>query len=230
MKAILASLASLLLVMPMFAAEHDRADNIKRIHESAMVLHEILNAGDKTIPEDLLSRAQCVGIVPNLKRVGFVVGAKYGKGIVTCRVNEGRGWSAPSTILVEGGSIGLQIGAGETDVVFIVTHRSGMDKLMADKFTIGADAAAMAGPVGRSTSADTDVLMKAEILSYSRAHGVFAGVSLQGATLSPDHDDNRILYGPGVTQREILTGRVRPPRAADALFTELNRYAPFKKG
>lgn len=227
MKAIL---ASLLLVIPLVAATQERTEDVKRIHESAMVLSEIMHAGDKGIPEDLLRRAQCVGVVPNLKRAGFVVGAKYGKGVLTCRVPESEGWSAPSTIRIEGGSIGFQIGAGETDVVFIVMNGSGMNKLMGDKFTIGGDASAMAGPVGRSAEANTDALMKAEILSYSRSHGVFAGVSLEGATLRPDNDDNHAMYGPDVTQREILHGRVHPPHSAAALYAELNRYAPFKKG
>lgn len=227
MKAIL---VSLLVTIPLFAQEHERAQDVKRIHESAAVLSEIMNAGDKGIPQDLLRHAQCVGIVPNLKRAGFIVGAKYGVGVLTCRGEEARGWSAPASIRIEGGSIGFQIGAGETDVVFIVMNHSGMEKLMSDKFTIGGDASAMAGPVGRSTSADTDATMKAEILSYSRSHGVFAGVSLQGATLRPDNDDNHAMYGPDVTQREILSGRVRPTHSASELYTELNRYAPFKKG
>jgi lipid-binding SYLF domain-containing protein len=201
----------------------------KRISESASVLNEVMNAKDKGIPEDLLEKAQCVGIVPNLKRAGFVIGAKYGKGIVVCREPNG-GWSAPSTIRIEGGSIGLQIGAGETDVVFIVMNKRGMDKLMEDKFTIGADVSAMAGPVGRSAEANTDAQLHAEILSYSRSRGVFAGVSLEGATLRPDNEDNRKLYGREVSQRQILTGNVRPPASAEALYAELNRYAPVKKG
>ena len=198
----------------------------KRISESATVLNEIMSANDKSIPEDLLEKAQCVGIIPNLKRAGFIVGGKYGKGIVVCRA--AGGWSAPSMVRVEGGSVGLQIGAGETDVVFIVMNQRGMDKLMKDKFTIGADASAMAGPVGRSSEARTDAMMHAEILSYSRSRGVFAGISLEGATLRPDADDNREAYGRAVTQEEVLHGRVKPPAGSDALYAELNRYAPSK--
>jgi lipid-binding SYLF domain-containing protein len=205
-------------------------DVTKRIHESGTVLSEILGAGDKSIPEDLLRHAQCVGIIPNLKRAGFIVGAKYGKGVVTCRTKGRGGWSAPSAVRIEGGSIGLQIGAGETDVVFIVMNESGVNQLMKDKFTIGGDATAMGGPVGRSAQAGTDVAMRAEILSYSRSRGVFAGVSLEGATLRPDRDDNQLLYGHPLTQREILYGSVRPPASASEIYTELNRYAPFKKG
>lgn len=201
----------------------------KRIRESGMVLSEIMNAGDRAIPDDLLHKAQCVGIVPNLKRAGFIVGAKYGKGVITCRTHEGAGWSGPSEIRIEGGSIGLQIGLGETDLIFIVMNRSGAEKLMKDKFTVGGDASAMAGPVGRSTTAATDAMMHAEILSWSRSRGIFAGVSLEGATMWPDHDDNAKLYGRSVTQREILNGQVAPPAVAQPLYDELNRWAQYRK-
>jgi lipid-binding SYLF domain-containing protein len=227
-------LVGVLLVAPGFvstalAADDGPREADKRIHESALVLSEIMSAGDKAIPDDLLHRAQCVGIVPNLKRAGFIVGAKYGKGVVTCRTRDGAGWSGPATVRIEGGSIGFQIGAGETDVVFVVMNRGGEEKLMNDKFTIGGDASAMAGPVGRSTTAETDAMMKAEILSWSRSRGIFAGVSLEGATLRPDNDDNAKVYGHPVSQREILGGRIEAPRAATQLFDELNRWAPFKK-
>lgn len=199
----------------------------KRVAASAEVLSEILHAKDRGIPEDLLRKAECVGIVPSLKRAGFIVGAKYGKGVVVCRTDHG--WSGPATIRIEGGSFGLQIGAGETDLVFIVMNHHGVEDLMKDKFTLGGDASAMAGPVGRSGEAQTDALMRAEILSYSRAHGIFAGVSLEGSTLRPDNDDNRELYGHDVTQREILRGRVRRPAVARPVYAELNRYAPVKQ-
>ncbi len=226
-----ALLSALLLAASVYAAgtETRADDQSKRIRESATVLHEILSAGDRSIPRDLLQRAHCVGVVPSLKRVGFIVGAKYGKGVITCRVANGVGWSAPSTIRIEGGNIGLQIGAGETDLIFIVQNRKGEEDLNKDKFTIGPDAAGMAGPLGRETAAETDAMMRAEILSYSRSRGVFAGVTLDGATLRPDNDDNRALYGRDVTQREILNGDVPPPPSADRLFAELNAYAPFQK-
>ena len=207
----------------------DLHDTQKRIRESASVLTEIMDAKDKGIPEDLLEKAQCVGVIPDLKRAGFIVGAKYGKGVVVCRTGGFEGWSAPSTVRVEGGSIGFQIGAGETDLVFIVMNRRGMNKLMEDKFTVGGDASVMAGPVGRSGEAKTDAQMHAEILSYSRSRGVFAGVSLEGATLRPDHDDNRRMYGQAATQHEILTGGVKPPESAEPLYAELNRVAPVKQ-
>jgi SH3 domain-containing YSC84-like protein 1 len=221
-----ATLTLLVTTAMMCAAKSDTSPQ-KRITESADVLREIMSSKDKSIPQDLLEKAQCVGIVPNLKRVGFIVGGKYGKGVTVCRT--ATGWSAPSIVRIEGGSIGLQIGAGETDLVFIVMNERGVDKLMKDKFTIGADASAMAGPVGRSAEARTDAMMHAEILAYSRSRGVFAGVSLEGATLRPDNDENRELYGRKVTQDEILRGRVKPPAEGEVLYAELNRYAPMKK-
>src|SRR5271155_1841955 len=202
-----------------------RSDAIHRIDSAEEVLHEIMQSPDKGIPRDLLQKAHCVGIVPSLKRAGFIVGAKYGKGIVTCRTADGTGWSAPSTIIIEGGNIGLQIGVGETDVVFTVNNAAGENRLMKDKFTIGADAAAMAGPVGRDAQAQTDALMRAEILSWSRSRGIFAGVSLDGASLRADNDDNEALYGHRVTQEEVLHGHVAPPDVAAKLYDELNRYA-----
>lgn len=202
------------------------ASTQKRISESADVLADIMASKDKNIPTDIMEKAQCVAVVPNLKRAGFVLGAKYGKGVVTCRA--GNRWSAPSVIRIEGGSVGLQIGAGETDVVMLVMNQRGMDKLMSDKFTVGGDASVMAGPVGRSAEANTDATMRAEILAYSRAKGIFAGISLQGATLRPDKDDNRDLYGRDFTQREILTGGVKPPAIAEPLYAQLNRYAPAR--
>ena len=199
------------------------ADNPeKRMRVSGEVLNEILDAKDRSIPQDLLEKSECVGVIPDLKRAGFIVGAKYGKGIVVCRTD--RGWSAPSTVIVEGGSIGFQIGAGETDLVFIVMNRRGMDDIMKDKFTVGGDASAMAGPVGRTGEAQTDAMMRAEILAYSRSRGIFAGVSLEGATLRPDHKDNREMYGRDVTQREILTGAVPRPVDADVLYSDLERF------
>ena len=221
-----ASLA-LLSVAPMIYAVEPQNGAQKRVAASAEVLSEILHAKDKGIPGDLLSKALCVGIVPSLKRAGFIFGAKYGKGEVVCRID--RGWSAPATIRIEGGSFGLQIGAGETDVVFIVMNRHGVEDLMKDKFTLGGDASVMAGPVGRSSEAQTDALMRAEILGYSRAHGIFAGVALEGSTLRPDNDDNRELYGRQVTQRQILMGQMRRPAVARPIYMELDRYAPVKR-
>jgi lipid-binding SYLF domain-containing protein len=223
-------LAAPALIVPAMAGDDGPPEVAKRIHEAGIVLGEIMNAGDKAIPADLLDRAQCVGIVPNLKRAGFVFGAKYGKGVLTCRTRDGAGWSGPSTVILEGGSIGFQIGLGETDLVFIVKNRTGMKSLEADKMTFGGDASAMAGPVGRTATAETDAMMHAEILSWSRSRGVFAGVSLEGASLRPDNDDNEKVYGHRVSQREILRGEVPTPRVAGELYDTLNRWAPYKKG
>ena len=213
-----------LALTPMFLLADARTDSIERISDAATVFHELMSAPDRGIPQEILGKAQCIGIIPGVKKAGFIVGAKYGKGILVCRTDHG--WSAPSTVIVEGGSIGLQIGAGETDIVFVVQDKSGEQKLMRDKFTIGGSAAAMAGPIGRTAQAETDAEMHAEILSYSHSRGLFAGVDLGGATLRPDHDDNRAIYGHSVTQLELLSGMVTPPAAARTLYAELNRYSP----
>ncbi len=210
-------------------AADEKSDVVKRIDQAAAVFQEINAAPDKGVPQEILEKAQCIGIVPGMKRAGFVVGGNYGKGVVVCRAARGSGWTGPAVIRIEGGSFGLQIGAGETDVVFIVMNQRGMDKLLTDKFTVGGDVAAMAGPVGRSASAKTDAMMHAEILSYSRARGVFAGITLNGSTMRPDEKENRALYGRDVTNREILTGKVKAPEAAQPLYAALNKYTPASK-
>jgi len=212
----------------MFAAD-TKEQVLHRIDTAAKVFGEVNSAEDKGIPRELLERAQCVGIIPGMKRAGFVVGGNYGKGVLVCRTGAAdMGWTGPSMIRAEGGSIGLQIGAGETDVVFIVMNQRGMEKLTQDKFTIGGDASAMAGPIGRSGQANTDAQMHAEILSYSRARGVFAGITLNGSTLRPDKDDNELLYGKSVSQGEILKGSVRHPAGSEPLYSSLRQYAPTK--
>lgn len=221
--------STFLLAAGLYAADAETAqEQNKRIHESAIVLGEIMDAKDHSIPRDLLQKAHCVGIVPSMKRVGFIVGAKYGKGVIVCREANAAGWTAPSTIRIEGGNIGPQIGLGETDLIFVVMNRKGEDDLIRDKFTIGVDASAMAGPLGRETAAQTDAMMRAEILAYSRSHGIFVGVTLDGATLRPDKDDNAKLYGSQVGQGEILHGKVTAPPSADRLYAELNMYAPLR--
>ncbi len=218
--------AAPMLITPLLADREGMSEHDKRIHEAATTLQEIMNAGDRGIPEDLIRRSQCMVVVPNLKRVGLIVGGKYGKGVMTCRT--ANGWSAPATMRIEGGSIGLQIGAGETDIVMLVMNPSGKDKLLRDKFTVGADAAVMAGPVGRNADAATDAAMHAEILAWSRSRGLFGGVTLEGATLRPDNDDNAKIYGRPLKVREIVNGDVRPPAAASELYTELNRF-PYRE-
>jgi lipid-binding SYLF domain-containing protein len=214
--------ALILALTPVLLCAETRADAIARISDATTVLNEIMAAPDKAIPQEILEKAQCVGLIPGVKKAGFVVGAKYGKGILVCRT--AHGWSGPSTVIVEGGSFGLQIGAGETDVVLVVQNADGMQKLLQDKFTIGASAEAMGGPVGRTAAAETDAEMHAEILSYSRSRGLFAGIDLGGATLRPDNDANREVYGRPVTSREILMGEVARPTGAHELYAALTRY------
>lgn len=209
-------------------ADDKKTEAIRRIDESATVLNEIMAAPDKSIPAEIFERATCVGVIPGMKRAGFIVGGKYGKGVLTCRT--GRGWSGPSTVRIEGGSFGAQIGGGETDVVMVVMNRSGADRLMRSEFTFGGDAAAMAGPVGRAASADTDAYMRAEILTYSRSRGLFAGITLNGATLRSDDSDNALIYGRNVTHEAILKGKVKPPAVAKTLYVALRRYVPAKTG
>jgi SH3 domain-containing YSC84-like protein 1 len=216
------ALCTILLVSGfVYAAEND---STRRVERSAEVFQEIMAAPDKGIPEDLLAKAHCVVIVPDLKKGAFIVGAKYGKGVVTCRTADGK-WSAPASIRVEGGSVGFQIGGEVTDVVMLVMNQRGMDKLLGDKFTLGGEGEVAAGPVGRAASAQTDAKMTAEMLSYSRNKGLFAGISLTGATLRPDLKDNEELYGKPLSNREILTSKTAPPPAASKLLAELNRYA-----
>ena len=171
-----------------------------------------------------MNKAKCVVVVPNMKRAGFVFGAKYGRGFAMCRRHDGVGWSAPAAMRIEGGSFGLQIGGSESDVVLLVMNESGgMKRLLQDKFTLGADATAAAGPVGRDASAQTDAAMHAEILSYSRARGIFGGLTLEGATLAPDKASDHDLYGHDITSREILTGDVKTPAVAEKLRHTIDR-------
>ena len=197
----------------------------ERLSDSASVFSEIMSTPDKGIPQDLLAKAQCVIIVPGMKKAAFVVGGQYGRGFAECRNQSGTGWGAPAAVRVEGGSVGFQIGGSETDVVMLVMNRRGMDRLVGDKFTLGADASIAAGPVGRTAAANTDAKMSAEILAWSRAKGLFAGISLNGATLRPDSDANAELYGKKMNNREVLMGDVTSPAEAKPLITELDRYS-----
>jgi lipid-binding SYLF domain-containing protein len=227
---VLAIAASISIGPSMFApalrAAEDPAD---RLSDAADVLHDMTRMDDKGIPQDLIDHATCVVVVPGLKKAGFIVGAKYGAGFAMCR-KPGGGWSAPAAIKVEGGSVGFQIGASEQDVVLIVKNKKGEQKLLQDKFTIGGDASAAGGPVGRDLSAQTDAQMQAEILSYSRSRGLFAGISLEGATLRPDKDADRRLYGHDVTTKAVLAGAVPAPPAASSLVHALDRQSMHKEG
>ena len=200
-----------------------------RLAEAAVVFDEIMKTPDRGIPEDLLSKAHCIVIVPGLKKAALIVGGKYGKGYMSCRQASGTGWSAPGTVRIEGGSVGFQIGGSETDAVLLVMNKRGADKLLSSEFTLGGEGMVAAGPVGRSATAQTDALMRAEILSWSRSRGLFAGVSLTGATLREDLDDNAKLYGKKLDNRTIITTGVAPPRSAAKLLTILNRYSKWER-
>jgi SH3 domain-containing YSC84-like protein 1 len=202
----------------------------KRLNAAANVLSQIMAAPDKGIPQDLLDKSACAVIVPNVKKGAFIFGAKYGRGFIICRNKNGPGWSAPGGVMVEGGSVGFQIGGSETDVIMLVMNEGAIDKLLSSKFTIGGDAAVAAGPVGRTSSAETDAQLHAEILTYSRARGLFAGVALQGATLRPDDDANKDMYGKQMSNQEVVLGNVKPPPMAARLIAELNRYSSRRAG
>jgi lipid-binding SYLF domain-containing protein len=218
-----------LLIVSTAALSADRGDEVKRLQRATEVFSEIMKTPDKGIPADLLDKCECVGIVPGLKKGGLGIGGKYGKGLVMCRKPD-RSWTAPSFITIEGGSVGLQIGFTQIDVVMLMMNRKGVEKLIQDKFTIGADASAAAGPVGRQTAAQTNIRMDAEILTYSRAKGLFAGVSLDGATLRADKDDNRDFYGKDVDARRILIdAAVEMPAEARPLAAALSWQSPTKQ-
>ena len=214
-------LLAALICTPLVAESNEPA---KRLEESAAVFSEIMSAPDKGIPDELLEKAQCIVIVPGLKKGAFIVGGQYGKGYLSCRRKNGRGWSAPGTVRMEGGSVGFQIGGSETDVIMLVMNQRGADKLLSSQFTVGAEGEVAAGPVGRSSTAETDALMRAEILSWSRSRGAFAGIALKGATLRQDVDDNQALYGKKLENRDIVTTGIAPPSSAAKLLALLNKY------
>ena len=196
----------------------------ERLAESATILKEVMDAPDKGIPSDLLRSAHCVVIVPGLKKAGLIVGGKYGRGFLVCRGAD-KSWGAPAALRIEGGSFGFQIGASESDVIMLLMDERSVQGIVASKFTLGGDADVAAGPVGRSATAQTDATMRAKILSYSRSRGVFAGIALTGATLRQDLDENNEMYGRQWTTREIVDGRVAPPRAASDLIELLTKYS-----
>jgi SH3 domain-containing YSC84-like protein 1 len=211
-----------LALTPMLAKDNEP---VKRLDEAAAVLSEIMAAPDKGIPHDLLEKSHCIVIVPELKTGAFVVGGKYGKGYLSCRNKSGKGWSAPATVRIEGGSFGFQIGGSSTDLIMLVMSERGAEKLLESKFTLGGEASVAAGPVGRTTTAQTDAQMHADILSWSRSQGLFAGVALEGATLRQDLDDNATLYGKKLENKDIVTKGVAAPKAAAKLLALLNKYS-----
>jgi lipid-binding SYLF domain-containing protein len=205
-----------------FAADREiKIDD--RLDASSDTLREMMRASDKGIPQDLIDKAKCVVVIPGMKKAGFIFGAEEGRGFAVCRRHDGVGWSAPAAMRTEGGSFGFQIGASETDVVLLVMNDGGMRHLLSDKFTLGGDASVAAGPIGRDMSAQTDVMMNAEMLSYSRSRGLFAGIALNGATLRPDGETNRELYGRDTTNHEILAGDFKTPPSARKFEHSLNR-------
>lgn len=224
MKRILVSLLCLLFAVPMFAQSKEN----ERIGEAATVLKAILNIPDD-IPQDLLGKAVCVVVYPSVKKAAFIVGGSYGRGVITCRSGNdfSGGWSAPAMFALEGGSVGFQIGGQSTDFVLLIMNEAGAKSVMSSKVKLGADASIAAGPKGRTASAETDIVMQAEILSYSRSQGLFAGVSLSGSTMRSDDGANKALYGKEISAREIVRdGAVPAPKSAHALLAVLTKAAP----
>lgn len=210
-----------------FSAQAATKDDVaRRLNESATVFSEIMGTPDKGIPKDLLERAHCIVIVPGLKKGAFIIGGKYGKGFISCRRVGQPGWSAPGAIRVEGGSFGFQIGGSETDVILLVMNARGSERLLQSKFTLGAEGSVAAGPVGRDASAQTDAKMSAEMLSWSRSRGVFAGISLQGATMREDSDDNKSMYGQPLKNIDIVKQWIAPTPEAQTLLKALTAASP----
>lgn len=222
----MAALAIAPVLTPLVAMDKESAN---RLNEAAAVFSEVMATPDKGIPQQMLENAHCIVIVPALKTGAFIFGGKYGKGYLSCRKESGPGWSAPGTVRIEGGSVGFQIGGSQTDLIMLVMNARGADKLLASKFTLGAEGSVAAGPVGRTATAQTDAQLNAEILSWSRSQGLFAGLALEGATLRQDLDDNATLYGKKLENREIVTSGVHPPQAAAKLLNLLNRYSPRER-
>src|SRR5690242_12811860 len=225
MKLLAGAVLATLVAVPGFAQKTAAA----RLQAATEDLKEMMNASDKGIPQDLLNRASCVVVVPNLKKGGFIVGAQYGKGFFTCRKQSGVGWSAPGSVRISGGKFGLLIGGAETDVIMLVMNESGMEHLLSDKFQMGGEASGAAGPVGRDSSAMTDAAMHAEILTYSRSRGVFGGLDLGGAAVTEDKDSNKELYGSAHTNKEILNSpHLKVPAEAQGFIHTLNSTSSRK--
>lgn len=217
---------SICAVLALFAATvfgaEDREKELDRVKAAGTVLNEIMTAPDKGIPAEILASADCVAIVPSMLKGGFVFGANYGKGVATCR--HGESWSAPAPIRIEGGSWGLQAGGQAVDLVMLVMNQKGMNQLLESKFKIGADVSGAAGPVGRHAEATTDWKMRSQVLTYSRARGVFAGISLNGAVLKQDEDDTRALYGKLIPSQQILSGSVPPPSGTQTFLAKVAEH------
>src|ERR1700747_476471 len=216
--------AGLLLLASMaWCADDKDSDVDKRVEESAKVLNEVMSVPDKAIPDKVMRDAKCIAVIPSMVKIAVGFGGNHGKGVATCRTETG--WSAPAPITITGGSWGLQLGGQAVDLVMIVTNQSGMEHLLSSKFKLGADASAAAGPVGRDTAADTDIKMRAEVLTYSRARGVFAGVDLSGAVVKQDKDETSLLFGKMIPFEEILSGKVAAPAGSGAFLTAVKKYS-----
>jgi lipid-binding SYLF domain-containing protein len=218
----------LLTSMAWSADDKDRSDIDKRLDASAKVLDEVMATPDKAIPDKVMRDAKCIAVIPSMVKIAVGFGGSHGKGVATCRTESGR-WSAPAPITITGGSWGLQLGGQAVDLVMVVTNDNGMQHLLSSKFKLGADASAAAGPVGRDAAADTDVKMRAEVLTYSRARGIFAGIDLNGSAVTQDKDETRILYGRFVPFSEILSGKVRPKEASEPFLSAVRRYSSQAK-
>ncbi len=201
---------------------------IKRLSAAAAVFSEVMATPDKAVPQELLDKAECVVVVPGLKTGAFIFGGKYGRGFLSCRKRGGAGWTGPAAVRMEAGSFGLQIGGSEVDVILLVMNERGVKRLLSSKFTLGGDASVAAGPVGRNVTAQTDAYMTAEILSWSRSRGVFAGISVQGATLRQDLGVNRDLYGRTLENKEIIEQQMATPKAAEKLISLFAKYSSRK--
>jgi lipid-binding SYLF domain-containing protein len=206
------------------ADDKDQSDIDKRLDNSAKVLNEVMATPDKAIPDKVMSDAKCIAVIPSMVKIALGFGGSHGKGVATCRTDNGA-WSAPAPITITGGSWGLQLGGQAVDLVMIITNKDGMQHLLSSKFKLGADASAAAGPVGRDAGANTDWKMKAEVLTYSRARGVFAGIDLNGSSITQDKDETRILYGKFVPFSDILDGNVHPGEASAPFLTAVQKYS-----
>jgi lipid-binding SYLF domain-containing protein len=215
--------STILLVAAPIVRASDRQDDNDRTQKAAQVFKEIMDTPDKAIPHDLLNSAKCIAIIPGDKKFAFIFGGNYGRGVASCRT--AHGWSAPMFIALDGGSVGYQIGGSSTDLVMLFMNDRALHSLLSDKFKLGADASVAAGPVGRSAAAGTDLKLNAEILSYSRSKGIFAGVSLDGAVVQADKSGDQALYGDNVNIHQILDGHVQVPSSARGLIHELHAYS-----
>src|SRR5579863_1016428 len=214
---------SLVLLVTGTAIASDREEDVSRTHKAAEVFREIMNTPDQGIPQDLLESAKCIAIIPGDVKFALIFGGSYGRGLATCRTKQG--WSAPVFVAIDSGSVGFQIGGSSTDIVMLFMNDHALQSLMSDKFKLGADASVAAGPVGRNAAAGTDFKLNAEILSYSRSKGIFAGVSLDGAVMQADKSGDKAMYGNDVNRHDVLDGKVAVPASAQPLLDEIGGYA-----